>query len=157
MCALPGGSCLFINVYSFSCNGSIEGYSVPDVTCPWFGSLSHPLPSSPPTPTSSLSLSSSLLLLMAAKDTQITVKLKTLKRYFHGLFGTCQPGIFYQKKYVWSRCCPRAGSTMTSHQMSQCLPSLKFANAQILSMFFVKPQMEHGVLIMTPAIYVEEI
>jgi hypothetical protein len=51
-------------------------------------------------------LSSSSLLLMAATDTQITVKLETLKRYFHGLFGTCQLGVFYQKQCVWSRCCP---------------------------------------------------
>jgi hypothetical protein len=34
----------------FSYNGSIKGYSVPEVMCSWFGSLSHPLPLPSPTP-----------------------------------------------------------------------------------------------------------
>lgn len=86
-CVYPQWELFIYKCVQFACNGSIEGYSVPDVICPWFGSLSHPLPlpSSPPTPptsSSALSSLSLLLLLMAAKDTQITVKLKTLKGVF---------------------------------------------------------------------------
>lgn len=35
----------------------------------------------------------------------------------------------------------------------QCLPSLNLANAEIPSAFFVKAQVECGILIMTPAVY----
>lgn len=85
---IPRWELFIYKCVQFSCNGSVEGYSVPDVICPWIGSLSHPLllplPSSPPTPTSSSALSSLSLLLMAAKDTQVTVRVKTLKGCFHG-------------------------------------------------------------------------
>lgn len=51
-CVYPQWELFIYKCVQFACNGSIEGYSVPDVICPWFGSLSHPLPlpSSPPNP-----------------------------------------------------------------------------------------------------------
>lgn len=123
--------------------------------CSWFGILSLLL-SPPPSP---LLLSLSLLL-MAAKDIQITVKLQTLKRYFHGLFGTYQPGIFYQKKYIWNQCCPDSGFTLTSQLQPNVIftvfAKLSFVNAEILSVFLVKPQMMNETLIMTPTIYMKD-
>lgn len=49
---IPRWELFIYKCVQFSYNGSVKGYSVPDVICPWFGSLSHPLPlpSSPPTP-----------------------------------------------------------------------------------------------------------
>lgn len=96
---------------------------------------------------------------MAAKET-ITVKLRTLKKVFSWIIWN-MPTWYLLSKEI---CMKAVLLSLWVHHVFPVLTNgtafakLKsFATADILSVFFVKPQTKHKILIMTPTIYTEDI